>query len=415
MNQPLVRYFSDSIERFLCGGAVLICLLAGGFPAQGQDDESWREDPYTEGDRKDMDKAGIVAYAPLAFGDTPTTKDIETALGDVEVRWVETAHFKIGSTLPEYRIANDEKDRIAEELGRLRKRLSGVKKTTKVRDPWLRLHLFAQRAEELYADTQQRLGVTDDDFPADRESSGKGQEYMGEGPYLGQPGKFLLLLFEKRSGLGRYGSRFTTFSSDRSLRFTFPKSGSLLFGATAEKDGDEPKTDTELTCQIIFNLTHNLVNGFKYYTFDMPCWITEGWAHYNARQVDEEENNFTMVKEQGSDITKEWNWSPKVRGRVRNDYFATAEELLTITDWTKVKFSHHMMMWSRIEYLFSLKEEDRFGRFVSALKQRTRYATVETEDVLARQATLFAEIYEMDFEAFDKAWTTHVLRHYERD
>src|SRR5262245_25935574 len=56
-------------------------------------------DPYTEADPAAMAKAGYVAFAPFAFGDGYDTRDVMALLGDEQLLWVETAHFKIGCAL----------------------------------------------------------------------------------------------------------------------------------------------------------------------------------------------------------------------------------------------------------------------------------------------------------------------------
>ena len=90
-----------------------LVLLAGGVEAQrgGKKKDAWRQDPYTKNDPAAMAKAGYVSFGPFTWGDDHDTLQIEHILGDeVKLRWIETAHFKIGSSLPEYSVPRDEKE-----------------------------------------------------------------------------------------------------------------------------------------------------------------------------------------------------------------------------------------------------------------------------------------------------------------
>ncbi len=393
---------------------LLACPLTGA-QADGDEEEPWREDPFTRNEPAALAAAGYERFHPIEFGDRHGSRDVEEVLGDVEMVWIETEHFRIGSTLTSYKVRNEEKKRIAEELKALAEHLPRVKKNARTLEPWLRAHLYAQRAEQAYAQFQDMLGLQDQDFPTERNTVGE-RGYLGEGPYLGQPGKFLLLLFEKRSECGRYAKRYTDLDNDTGIRHTFERQGSLLLGLVAErkhgKDEQAFKSETELACELAFNLTHNLANGFTYYTFSMPVWITEGLAHYNGRQVFEEENNFTFVQELGQDLTVEWDWEPKVHGRVRHDFYPPAEELLSRFDWGTLKFNDQVMLWSRVDYLMSLGPE-KFGQLIRRLKQRETGSIVPTpEQLLATQAAAIQEIYGFDLAGFDEAWARWVTKTY---
>ena len=398
---------------------VLLLVLTVCLPCSAQTDEDeeqpWREDPFTRNEPEALEAAGYERLHPIAFGDRHGSRDVEEVLGDVEVIWIETEHFRIGSTLTSYKIRNEEKKRLGAELKELSGILPRVKKNARTLDPWLRAHLFAMRAEKAYAAFQDMVGLQDQDFPTERNTVGE-RGYLGEGNYLGQPDKFLLLLFEKRSECGRYAKRYTELDQDTGIRHTFERQGNLLLGLVAErkhgKDEHAFKTETELACELAFNLTHNLLNGFTYYTFSLPCWITEGLAHYNSREIFEEENNFTFVQELGQDLTVEWDWEPKVHGRVRHEYFPLAEDLLTRFDWGTLKFNDHVMLWSRVDFLMSLGPE-KYGQLIRRLKQREHGSVVPTqEQLMETQAAALEEIYGFDMAGFDKAWSKWVTKNY---
>ncbi len=209
------------------------------------------KDPYSGNDPDLMRQAGIISTGNMYWADGHTTKDIQDNLGHVKIIWAETAHFKIGCSLPSYAIDKNsklEKSKLRDELKTLSSVLPDIKVKTKQLDSWLRLYLYLQRAEGLYSETQELLGLTDKDFP-----SGPGElvegRYMGEGPYLGMTNKFTLMLFEKKSSLGRYRNGFLGASGSAPIRFMYPQDGCLLFAVAQETDG--VSSDTSLHCMFI--------------------------------------------------------------------------------------------------------------------------------------------------------------------
>ena len=61
-------------------------------------------DPYTQNDPAILKGAGIVSMGGFDFGKSgwTTTKSDEFMLAN-DIRWIETAHFKIGFALGEYK------------------------------------------------------------------------------------------------------------------------------------------------------------------------------------------------------------------------------------------------------------------------------------------------------------------------
>src|SRR5262245_11266204 len=164
-------------------------------------------DPFTNGDAKLMAAAGVVRYAPLAWSGMVTTGTVDGVLGAGRVLWLETAHFRVGSALEPTALPESMEQRrlLLAALQRLKRKLPRVDEQPRRLDPWLRLHLYAQQAEELYADFQQRMGIDTSEFTGGEAPNGS---------YLGLPDKFLLLLLQKKSDLGRYLHRFCDFEEE---------------------------------------------------------------------------------------------------------------------------------------------------------------------------------------------------------
>jgi hypothetical protein len=392
-----------------CGRAAHLALalaasavLAGQQPA---DEPLAPKDPYTEGDPAAMKAAGIVGYGPFPWADGVTTAEVDKVLGAGRMLWVETAHFRIGSNFKQVAVPveADEKKSLLAEVKDLRAKLPKVKDKPRTLDPWLRVHIYAQRAEALYAEYMAMLGVTDADFGA-----GSGPR---SGKYLGLPDKFLILLFDKQSDLARYMDRFCGVKADKSFRHYHAKSSQML--AAFAREGFEDANELALQSHFVYSLVMNFTNGLMGYYYEVPCWLAEGIAHGYARRVPTKFVNIA-IEDEAVDASRQHLWPQRVRARVGNDYFPKAAELLPICDAKNFKFADHLMAWSRVEFL--RKQDDKaFGQFVRDLKSLdlpSDGSKVAPERIQARQAELLVRYFGLDAESFDAKWKDYVLKTY---
>lgn len=406
------------IPRFAAGAAVAaLFLVAGPLAAQEKakesGDEAFRLDPFTKNEPEALAKAGYVAVGDFEFADGLTTSAIEKTLGDgVKMLWVETAHFRIGSSLPAYELEGQaDKERILAELDRLRLRLpTAPAKAPRKLEPWLRLHLTAQRCEEAYAEFSRIFALDQARWP-----SGPGQlvegEYRGEGPYFGMGGKFTVLLFGKESSYGRLRERYLAGAgAEASARHFFVRTGSLLFAAHVQ--GTNLDQDAVLHCVLAYNLAFNFVDGTKNYTHTVPAWIANGLGHTLARRVTPKLNYFTDERAYSEDEKDQWNWPPRVNARVKNQIWPTAEQLFALDDLSQFEYVDHMMAWSRMDYLMSVKP-DGLPAFLEGVKGIITPGRAPTkEEITARHAEAFSKAFGMDAAAFDAAWSAWVLATY---
>src|SRR5262245_63873355 len=82
-------------------------LLAAAAPGQKDVPPPPRQDPYTAAVDKAMAALGVVSYGPFPWADGLRSEDIDKVLGDNRILWLETAHFRIGSTLKPIDVADD--------------------------------------------------------------------------------------------------------------------------------------------------------------------------------------------------------------------------------------------------------------------------------------------------------------------
>jgi hypothetical protein len=409
---PLTALLRRSMATcFLAAG----CLpLTAQVPAQAPS----AADPYSEGDPVLLAKAGIEALAPFPWADDHDTRDIQQELGVTGLRWAETRHFKIGIDLKDRPLPVNQAERqdLLAEIGRLAQQLPKLKQRPKVVDSWLLVHLYAARLEALYADFAARTGwkVEAPPTPAGG-SDGRGWSErggVGSGPYLGQHGKFCLLIVEQRSELARYLQRFAGRKTDEPAAHYFKGSTSIVYVTTPDTRWDALRTERGLYCNVVYGMAHHFAAGFHGFAFETPAWVGEGVGHWYRRRVDENYDSFASVEQSQVDLVQGTDWRRKTRARVEGDNWARAADLLVWRASDTAPFDRHVMMWSRVDYLLSLGDE-RFARFLTELKNLPTTG-VPYDEVCRQQVLALQKAYDMDPAAFDARWCQWVRKTYPR-
>lgn len=411
---------SSRWPRLLVGLSLSACLLGAGLTAQGKRLPRYKLDPYTKNDPKEMAKAGYLNYGPFKFGELGDkviqTTAIEKHLFYAELIWVETAHFRIGSSLKSWAIPNDIKTRRSyrEELERLAKKLPRVKPKirTRVLDPWLRLHLFAQRCEELYTEYQSWLGVTDKDFPKSHEDKAHMKVWMGDGPYLGMRDKYLLLLTDTRSTYVDYLKTYTGRQSAFGQRWHYIKQGSLFYGIGFEMLHD--KHDRALHNDVIFNVVINLTDGFRHYSYDLPVWIREAIGHWFERKNNPRWNTFDQDEAAPMDPPSKWRWEPYVRKLLMGKKWSKFSEVIKWRHYGDIDFNDHVMIWARMDFLMRKYGKQKFREFMMTVKGRTDPKTglPDSNDLVGATRDALRKAYGLNPLTFDIAFAEWVKENY---
>lgn len=419
---------TQSRRRDLCPLAALIVLAASLFggpfafaqlppqlpPSTDTRDENFeRVDPYTKGDSKAMDKAGYVSYGPFLLADGMKTQDVEEAIGTTNVLWLETAHFRFGSTLKSYKYVGDQKEakRLKEDLERLAGRFDKLSPPRGKLDPWLRLHLTALRFEELYARLQERFGLSDADFDPKQKTNEK--PALGDGPYLGMPHKFTVLLLEKESTLVRFAKRFLNQEPKTFVRWRL--GGSMVLALSAEGvRGYGYDLESAFTCMAVAEQVHNLLDGYKNTWTACPLWFKYGLAHEASRAVDERWTVSALgtSREFGDDS---WKWKPRIGRLLANGFVKGFDDIIGWALWDDIKPQGHMLAWSRVTWLMERKGTDR-RQLLDDLctlqynlpdDQRGKHYAQKSEAALKKATGLSLE--ELDLE-----WRAHVEKTYSK-
>lgn len=369
-------------------------------------------DPYTKNSRDKFERAGYVSFGPFRFGDDHTTAQVDASLAGVPLIWVETAHFKIGSGLPEYTIADDkaEKARLKSELEALEPRLPDVKVKLKKLDPWMRLHLLALRFETLYADFQRHFGLNASEFP--QPGAGPGDGSMGRGPYLGMGGKFTVVVFASKSHLARYSAAYLGERLERSEHRRFPESDAWFLATATELVPGGRESDTALACYLAAHLARNLAFGLRGGGGQVPFAVEQGLAHWFARRIDARYPVFV-----GSDPTRlqgqSQAWPAEVRSRVEHKVFPATLDMLGWEDPATLEWADHVVLWSRFDYLLA-REDGAAGQFLRRLQEPLDPSAppLDARGRAERAHAALEAAVGTPLAAFDEAWSAWVLATY---
>ena len=353
-------------------GLLLVAGLLGQKPAP-QTRAKVPPDPYLAGSAELRDKAGYVAIGEFPFGHEVSTKDVSELLGSEPLIWIETAHFRLGSALPPLpmRAIGEGGDewvtRTRTELKRLAKRLPKVKPDTKELDPWLRAYLMAQRLEDLYAEVQSVLGVTDADFPASAEDP-RLETFRGLGPFLGMPQKFTVLLLQKGSSHARYTRAHHQREIADPIRHHDRTFGCMYWGATLETANALFINDFALHAHLVFNIAHNLYTCYRSFGHEQPAWLVTGLAHWHSRRISPRFPTYDRKHDEDrSQRTAFWEWDKRVPGMMKNDTFEPLEVFLDRNNAGEFGIEQHIQSWAVVEFLM-VAHRAALGNFIRICK-----------------------------------------------
>lgn len=364
-------------------------------------------DPYTKGEKELMDKLGYVRFGPFKWTKGHPTNELEEMLGGTPMIWVETEHFKIGSSLTTYKLPPDveQKAQVKADIKRLKERIGRLKMAKRNRlDPWLRLHLYAQRAEDLYAKFMTDFGLTEADF-----EEGK--------PYLGNPNKFLLLLCERKSELSRYTRGVHGQPQEAVFRYG-AFNDCMVLGASLEAirenfgARDDAPYDTVLYCQIVSSLITNFINGFQGNLYEAPDWLGNVLAHYYVRQLDPRYMTARGYGPNDPPDADSWKWIPVIQQLVKTKYVTATTKMFAWEKYADMTKHDHMTAWSKLEYLLTEVKGDR-KCWIEAMCNRGSEEG-KKEELVARQTRALLACMELTPEELDTAWAKWVKKTYKR-
>ncbi|MEZ6016428.1 MAG: hypothetical protein R3F49_15020 [Planctomycetota bacterium] len=369
-------------------------------------------DPYTRGgDPALVAAAGYVNFGqPFEFGaEGWDTTRISKEL-DAPIIWLETAHLQLGFQIPGIKVDPDDRDKIRAELERLQLKLPDVEPKTRFMDPWLRAHLFAQRLEEHYTKFRDFLGFKDEDFPDGTKLWNTQGKYMGQGPYLGEKGKYEVIVLP---GLSQYRSFLTAsygLTTKKPQRWNVIPRDTMQYAV--HLDEGKLKLDAALHNNLIFNQTINYFDGFQHYSYEGPVWLREGLGHWFERDNDPRFNTFDSSEGGQADMFNKVDWEPEVVKLIAKGDAPTMAQLVNLRNYAEMDKSHHLATWSIIDFLIRAHPEF-VPKLIDAVKglvnAEFRDDGTEMPNV---QREAFKELLGWSYGQLDTAWQEFVTTNY---
>ena len=402
-----------ALKRTLAAG-LAATLLATGAAGQKLLDKDLpanhpRNDPYTRGEAELMEGAGIVSHGGFEFGNSDTA-GVEDLLATSDIRWLETEHFELGLALGTYRVPQKEKKKIRADLARLAQRLPTVNPKAKTLDPWLRTHLFAMRLEEMYDDFLELVQVEQSVFPDGSKPWDQTGTYWGEGPHLGQKGKYEVLILPSEASHLTYLSDQFGLQIKRTQRWNVPERDTLT--VTIHVQQGTLKADPALHGHLAFNLAHNFFDGLRHYTYDTPIWLHEGLAHFLERRIDPRFNSFDGAEGSIPEMSRKSDWETPVKKLVNAEKAPRLAALVRKNNYGQLSLDDHFCTWSMIDFLHRTRPEGLAALLVN-LKGRTgEDGFGDGSNLPEAHRELFKEQFGMSYSQFDSAWAEWVLATY---
>lgn len=354
--------------------------------------------PYCENDPVLLEAAGLVSHGPIDFG-PEGSEHLAEDLPASQWIFLESKHLRWASSLSGETVKAKDKARLTEELDRLRVFFPEIPKKVKRLDPWLRVHLFAQRGEDFYLRFQRLLAVTDEDFPETRQNEGP---YMGNGKYLGEKGKFEVLLHANRETHRMFTSKYMGVTITDAVRWHLQGQHKMIMSVPAV-DSDL-RYDRYLHPHIGHNLSHLMLCAYKHFSYDPPIWLDEGLAHCLEQEIDPEFH--TLDGEEGSmpDNKGPGDWNKELKKLARKGRLTNFASQMRIQAFGKMSQDDHVSVYGMVRFLLD-KRPVEFGKFIGAIKGQLDSAGYPSgSDLMGLQRRSLKELFGWSPAQLDEAW-----------
>ncbi|MEC7583245.1 MAG: hypothetical protein VYE77_02925 [Planctomycetota bacterium] len=381
------------------------CLLGFGLAStatlSGQD-----IDPYTRFDPVVMERLGYASSGPFVLGSEHGRHGVDAELGTGPVRWLETRHFRIGSTLVLRPLPPTSRERrsLYADCAELHRLLPRIPAEPDELDGWLQLHIYAFLLERLYAEFAAMTGVDAEWLEANAPGRQAGQR--GQGPMLGCSGKFVVLLFEERAQLGRYLRYFCEARSGEPRRQYLPATDAMLLATSAESWDGGLRDPVQLRAHVIYETVQNFVDAFVGSSTTSPLWWRQGLAEGFVRSVDDR-----VCGRRAPFAGPAWrpeDWPVRLGARLRHEVLPGLEEVMHWHLEGRRAELDHAVTWSLADFLLRRDERGvaRWLRFVRQHPMSNRM--MPRQLVIAWHDHALRGAFGLDLARLRQEWHRHV-------
>lgn len=311
-----------------------------------------------------LSELGFVSQDPQPIGD-PALGSFADRFPEVEWYYLETAHFRIASSLEKMKLSGKDKKRLAPELEALAPYFPSLGTKPSSLPPEVYVVLTGMRLERLYSEFQQIAQVTDRDFPESRAAQ-KGQgPYMGDGPYLGEREKYEVVLHADRLDHMDFTEWQRGIRANDTVRWHNRKPSKLIVSMPCV-DGDL-RQDRWLWPHLAHNMAHMLFDGYKFFAYDPPLWLSEGLALWFEKRIEPE--SFTRDGGEGVffEPDRSKDWSEDARKLVKKKDHATMAKLIAARGPADLDRAANVTAWSLTVFLIE-KHPDQYAQLLGAVK-----------------------------------------------
>ncbi len=182
----------------------------------------------------------------------------------------------------------------------------------------------------------------------------------------------------------------------------------MLFAISLEavEEGSEDKTheplDAKLYCRVASGVSRSFLDGHRQELYRAPRWLVQAADHYYARQVDKRwvlaGFKFRNLKD------GHWEWQERVENLVKNDFYASMEDMIKWTRNEELNARNHVVMASKLEFMIEEKRDGLLGYLDSVVVPFKGKVEDTPEELEARQRKALMDGFGLEPEAFDKAW-----------
>jgi hypothetical protein len=224
--------------------------------------------------------------------------------------------------------------------------------------------------------------------------------------------KFLVFVTEKTGPYTTYAKRFLGRDTKLPQRWHFKESGCLIIAMATENDEFPRKHDTALHCALAFNVAHNLLDGFRHYSYDLPVWIREAFAHWNSYRISGDWPSFDQNEGALADMKTISRWEPYCRNLIATGKVTPFPEVVGWRDFGNIKFNDHVAIWSRMDWLMSQGPE-KWQKFLFLVKGRVdKEWKADQADLVGATREALQAAYGVSILDFDAKWAEWVNKNY---
>ena len=265
-----------------------------------------------------------------------------------------------------------------------------------------RLHLYGQRSEETWDIYLDILRVEEEVFPDGSSPWIIGTPYWGEGPYLGQKGKYEVLMLPTPGTQVAYLKKEFGLSVEKTQKWNIVERDTLFLITNLLENN--LKNDGALHGHLAFNLVHNFVDGYKHYSYDTPLWLKEGLAHHVERRLNPRYNSFSFAEGSVADVVNKSDWEAEAKKLIQSGKAPRLANLVNLRSFADFDDKDHIACWSMVTFL-----QEQHPEGLACVNDRLHgikdaEGLPDGSNLLDKHRAAFTECLGMSYPAFDLAW-----------